>query len=451
MGKEASVALGSFVSFPPFFSCGNKKKWGRRRMSNYGIVGFGCAGFQCVKAIRELDSTGEICVYSDTPAPLYNPMLTTYYVAGKLDLEGVFPFGSVDEVAQNYRLTMASSAAVKLDSARREITGADGTTRAYDKILISSGAKAIVPQVPGFPAEHIYTMRTLEDAKRLKAVLATAPPKRAIVVGASMVGIKLVEIFHNLGIETVLADLAPRIFSAAAYQETSEIIEQRLSQRGIGLRMGRSVASARQVGEGYLCTLSDGEELETDMLVMCIGTFANVATADESVHINRGIVVNDRLETSAEGIYAAGDCCEGNNLQSGQSQVIGLWANAFHQGRCAGINMAGGSAAYTGNVLHNITHFMDMDFIGLGDVRLQGEVLVCENQKRGLYVRAVRDNGVLAGVNILDNYRISGILKNYFLGLLQQSKGAIPAFQQGLLLREGLSQEFIWQLEEGRR
>jgi len=92
------------------------------------------------------------------------------------------------------------------------------------------------------------------------------------------------------------------------------------------------------------------------------------------VTVNKGIVVDHDMQTSVPGIYAAGDCCEGEELQSNTSMIIGLWANAAHQGATAGANMAGGKAEFDGNFLHNITHFMGMDFVGFGDVRTQGEV-----------------------------------------------------------------------------
>ena len=121
--------------------------------------------------------------------------------------------------------------------------------------------------------------------------------------------------------------------------------------------------------------LTDGSRIPADIVGLCIGTRAITETVQGEVEIGRGIVVDDHMRTSVPGIYAAGDCCEGNNLESGQNQIIGLWANANHQGETAGINMAGGDMAYKGNILHNITHFMNMDFIGFGDNRMQGEVL----------------------------------------------------------------------------
>lgn len=110
--------------------------------------------------------------------------------------------------------------------------------------------------------------------------------------------------------------------------------------------------------------------------------------------------------------------------------------------------MAGGEAGFDGNILHNITHFMNMDFIGFGDIRIEGERMEYGNPENGLYIRLVWKDGKIAGANILDNYRISGIIKNYMLRLFTGEKGCLPEYQRCMLMKAGLSEEFISQVEE---
>ena len=179
-----------------------------------------------------------------------------------------------------------------------------------------------------------------------------------------------------------------------------------------------------------------------------IGTRAATGILDpQQIHIERGIVVDERMRTSAEGIYAAGDCCQGNNLQSGQTQIIGLWANAGVQGRVAGRNMAGQPDETDGNILHNITHFLDMDFIGLGDNRLTGDVRTYLAPDKGFYLQTVLKDGRPVGFNILDNYGVSGILKAHLIRLLRGQPCRFTPEQRGQLIRYGLEESFIDQLE----
>lgn len=423
-------------------------------MERFAIVGFGCAGYHALMQIREAGSQAEVDVYSDTDMPPYNPMLTTYYVAGKLSYEGMFPFGTLKEIGKKYQANFITETRVKKVRAKdKTVVTEDGTERTYDKILISTGATAFVPgSFAGLKGAHC--MRTVEDAKKLREKLEKRHYKDAVVVGASMVGIKVAELLHKQGTHVTLADMAPHIFALAAYPNVSEMIEERIAKMGIDMAFGQAITSADEHMDedgnitGYTVHLGDGRKLETELLILNIGTRAATGIVDpEEITVERGIVVDEKMQTSAEGIYAAGDCCQGNNLQSGQTMIIGLWANAGVQGDVAGSNMAGAAAEADGNILHNITHFLDMDFIGLGDNRLTGDVYEYTNKKKGFYLRAVVKDGRPVGFNILDNYGVSGILKAHLIRILRGEPCRFTPEQRGQLIRMGIDEYFIEYLE----
>lgn len=421
-------------------------------MATYAIIGFGCAGYYALKAIRDIDSLAAVDIYSEHPDPPYNPMLTTYYASNRLRYEGMFPFGTLEDIALAYKANICPSRRVTgLNAPGKEIELDDGTKKRYDKILIATGATSFVPPMPNECPERTLYMRTLDDARFLKQLLEKEKLTKAVVIGASMAGIKVVEVLHNNGIPTVLADLAPHIFPLAAYPETAARIEQRLQEKGVDLKFSSGLSSITKGTDTALeVHFSDGTSIPADLAALCIGTRANTALADPSViKVNRGIVVDESMRTSCDGIYAAGDCCEGNNLQNGETQIIGLWANAAYQGYAAGCHMAGGSHPFDGNILHNITHFFGMDFIGFGDNRIKGTVLTFENKEKDLWIEAVKKDGKLAGINLLGGYRISGILKNHILDIISGRCQEISDLQKGILRKEGLSEEFILQLEGG--
>ena len=415
----------------------------------YGIIGFGCAGYYAAKTIRANDKDGEIVVYSDHNAAPYNPMLTTYYVAEKIPYEALFPFGSMEKIKDELNLTVHTGTKVaRVKAAEKEIVLTDGTSEKVDKILVATGARAFAPKVDGMDPADAFYMRTLDDAVKLHEALKEHEYKSALVVGASMVGIKVVELLNKKGIDTTLADMAPRIFPLAAYESVSAEIERRIAEKGVKFAFGKALTRAEKTRTGYSCIMTDGSRVEADLVVLCIGTRAITELVDkDEVKVNRGIVVDDRMMTSADGIYAAGDCCEGTELQSGSNMIIGLWANAAHQGTTAGANMAGAKAEFDGNFLHNITHFMDMDFIGFGDNRKTGKVITSGNIESGLYVEAVLDETGLVGVNILDNYRISGAVKNYLYRIMEKGTAKVSPIQRGILIKEGLRPSFIEKME----
>ncbi|MCI8698925.1 MAG: FAD-dependent oxidoreductase [Oscillospiraceae bacterium] len=413
----------------------------------YAIIGFGTAGYHAAQAIRERDKAGEIVVYGDTGLAPYNPMLTTYYIFGKLPRSGLFPFGPLEGIADRLGLAFRHERVVKV-RARDLTVETEGGAERFDKILIATGATAFAPPVKRLAEEDSFLMRTVDDAQRLKDRLDRGDVKSAVVVGASMAGIKVVEVLEKYGVQVCLADLAPHIFPLAAYPEVSAAIERRVARRGIDLRFGATI-DHMEVREGKnVAVMTDGAQVPADLVSLCIGTRAATQVVQGEVEIDRGILIDERMETSAPGVYAAGDCAQGANLESGERQIIGLWANANRQGAAAGANMAGGAARFEGNILHNITHFMDMDFIGFGDNRIQGELLEqgCPDGD-GLYVRAVVAGGKVAGANILDSYRISGILKNYMLRLFTGEGGGVPDYQRAMLLQAGLRPEFIDRME----
>jgi len=412
----------------------------------YAIVGFGTAGYHAVKAIREYDETGTIDVYGNTGKAPYNPMLTTYYASGKLKYEGMFPFGDLLSIQKDLHFSYKNQQVKKVHAKTKGVETAEGVCY-YDRILISTGARAFAPPIKGILPEDSLVMRTVEDAERLKARLAQGTVRNAIVIGASMTGIKVAEVLLKHGVETYLMDLAEHIFPLATYPEVAKAIEKRVESQGLHLRFGTTIDHGKEENGRQIAVLTDGSKVPADLVVLCIGTRAAVETVQGEVLVNRGIVVNERMETSAEGIYAAGDCCEGNNLESGQPQVIGLWANANRQGTTAGRNMAGQQASFEGNILHNITHFMNMDFIGFGDNRIRGERLEYGNPENGLYIRLEIQDGVIKGANIMDSCEISGIVKNYMLRLFAGEKGPVPDYQRGMLVKAGLPDDFIDAIE----
>ena len=406
-------------------------------MKKYAIIGFGCAGYNGAKALRAHAPDAAIHVFDNSGAPPFSPMLSTYHAAGKLPYEAVFPFGTLEDIAKELKLDIIGETVVEV-SAERTITTDQATYENYDGILLATGADALVPGFLTCTGEKWFLMRTLKDAQRLRSYLDTNTVRTAAVVGGSMVGIKVAELLHAAGVKVTIVDAAPYLFPLAAYRSTAEAIQRKLEEKGVAFAFDAKVSAIDEAG----VTFADGAKLEADLVCLCIGTRANVDVLRPSgVNIGRAVVVDEHMESSVKGIYAAGDCCEGRNLQTGKTAIIGLWANAGAQGACAGANMAGVHTEYHGNILHNITHFFDMDFIGLGDASVQGEHHRFEG--KNFSIELVMDAGQLKSVNIFGNYKISGILKHHLTKQLLGAESTLTPAQRGLLEQHGLPRDFI--------
>jgi 3-phenylpropionate/trans-cinnamate dioxygenase ferredoxin reductase subunit len=401
------------------------------------IVGNGCAGAECIKALRESGYNEKIHLLTDSRWPVSNPMLTTYYVAGKIGLEGLFPYGASQEFYLKYGVDVyTESPVVALDAEQKVVCAKSGLELKYDKCLIATGATPVLPPIEGIGSDRIYTMRTVGDAIRLREAL-TKTPKKALVIGASMVGIKVMELFYKAGVEVCLADLARHIFPLAAHPDCARIIEERLVQEGIKLRFGAGIERVEETACGVRAYFKDSAESEeADLLMMCIGVQPNTSFVDrKQVAVDRGILVDERMRTSMPGLYAAGDVAQGKNLLSRGSEMIGLWNNARYQGRTAGRNMAGGNELFPGNIPHNITHFMGMDFVGIGDVEAHDRTEKKYDGKR--YIQLFWKDGFLNGANFVDSYTESGVIKNALIKGLRQNgpllSGSLPIIQNQLV------------------
>lgn len=416
-------------------------------MTSAVVIGNGCAGVECIKALRESGYKGKIHLMSDSKRSVYNPMLTTYYVIGKIGFEGLFPFGSNEAVCAKYDVDLhAESPTVFLDAEQRIVANKAGLELKYDNCLVATGATPVLPPIHGINSEKVFTMRTVEDAVRLKKAMEKKP-RRALVVGASMVGVKLVELFHKAGVEVCLADLANHLFPLAANAECASVLEERLRQPGIRLRFGSSIEKLEEVsGGGIRAHFKDSTEHEdADLIIMCIGVRANTGFIDrKQVSLDRGVLVNEQMQTNVLGLYAAGDVAQGRNLLSGGQQIIGLWANARYQGRTAGRNMAGRKDHFPGNILHNITHFMGMDFVGIGDVLNYDHMEKQDNGKT--FMQLFWKNGLLAGANFIDRYTEAGVIKNALIKGLQQKATFSP--ENSSLVHQLLISKMIGEVEK---
>ena len=324
-------------------------------MNKFAIIGFGGAGYSAAKEARRLDPDAVIDVYSDTELGPYNPMLTTYYVKGALPYDALFPFGTLDAISKELRLTVYPNKPVTgLDAEEKRLRFADGGTAQYDQILISTGASAVMPPIEGIDLPGVCKMRTVEDAVALKQMLDSGAVKSGLVIGASWVGIKVVEDLVAKGVPCTLADGAKWMFYVAAFEETAKRIRADLEDKGVKTAFEQMLARIEREPDGRLtAVMQGGERFTADMIAVCVGVRTNVGfLRDSGVEINRGILVDKTMRTNFEGIYAAGDCCEAVDIQSGVHRNIGVWYNAGKQGAVAGANMAGGRAEFDGLRLH---------------------------------------------------------------------------------------------------
>lgn len=416
-------------------------------MKKYAIIGFGGAGYNAAKEVRQRDPEAVIDVYSDTDTGPYNPMLTTYYVKGAIPYDALFPFGDLEAVKRELDLNIHTDCPVTgLVPEEKKLCFADGREAAYDKILISTGASAVMPPIPGLNLPGVFKMRTAKDAVALRELLESGQVKSCLVIGASWVGIKVVEDMAAYRIPCTLVDGAKWMFYVAAFEATAKRAQQDLEAKGVPVYCEQMLDHIEQEADGQLtAVMQNGRRFTAGTVAVCIGVRMNVGfLKDSGVAMGRGVLVDRYMQTNYPGIYAAGDCCEAIDIQSGTHRNIGVWFNANKQGQVAGANMAGTPMEFDANVLVNLAHYMDYDFISIGDVsacRPTDEVYEYEDGR--YYIRAVRDGKAIKCINMIGSADSNGIVKNAFIKAIENPEADLDIKTICFLKGKGFPDPFI--------
>ena len=416
-------------------------------MKRFAIIGSGCAAYHAAKAIRERDKEAQIHIYSDNDLGPYNPMLTTYFVKGAIPYGALFPFGSREEIQSRLDLCWHPNCpAAGLDPERKAVRLGDGTEETFDGIVIATGASAVMPPIPGLDLPGVFKMRTAQDAVELKERLESGTIKSALVIGASWVGIKVVEDMVEHQVPCTLVDGAKWMFFVAAFEETARRAQKDLEAKGVQVDCEQMLDHIEALPGGGLCAvMQNGRRFEADTVAVCIGVRMNVGfLRDSGIAMNRGVLVDAHMRTNYEGIYAAGDCCEAIDIQSGAPRNIGVWANAGRQGDVAGANLAGVPMEFDANILANLAHYLDYDFISIGDVSACKETdQVYGYEDERYYIRAVRSPEAIKCINMIGSADSNGIVRNIFIKSIKEPKAGldVPAVCQ--LQRNGFPDSFI--------
>ena len=258
---------------------------------------------------------------------------------------------------------------------------------------------------------------TLDDALSLRAMLGEGRDKRVLIVGAGLIGLKCAEGILSLAASIDVVDLAPRILPTTLPEEPAAIVQRQIERAGVRFHLNDSVARF----EPGLAHLQSGGEVPFDVLVLCVGVRANTALAQSAgCAVERGIVVDDHMRTSVQGIYAAGDCTVQTDPDTGRLRPLAIWPNASMQGETAGRNMAGADEAFDKGIPMNATGFMGLHSISAGvyegeqllthtadtykllcvkDDRLVGFILLGNIDRAGIYTALVRERTPLSSID----------------------------------------------------
>jgi len=405
--------------------------------TKYLVIGNSVAAVAAVEAIRETDAAGSIVMVSREPKHVYSRPLISYWLAGKVD-DGRMDWRPRSFYEDLKVKAVLGAEAVKLDTSKHVVELADGGRIGYEKLLIATGGTPIVPKISGRETAGVFTFTEWADAERVGSFIAERKVARAVVVGAGMIGVKAVEALAARGVRVTVVELAPRVLAAALDERAAKLAEAAMVNAGVEVRCGAEVeAVVAREGRAAGVRLKGGAEVPCELVIVAVGVVPSVAlarSAGGAVEVDRGILVDDAMRTSAPDVYAAGDVAQGREALSGTKRTIPIWPGAFRQGRIAGLAMAGAKVAnYDGALVMNSVSVFGLATISVGTAAVApagAEVLVSERAEPPSYRKVVIQDGRVVGAMLVGDIDRAGL----FTGLIRS--GTDVSAVKDLLLTE---------------
>jgi len=373
------------------------------------IVGNSTAAVNAIEAIRERDKISSITVVSDENYRAYSHPLLPNLVIGEVSrAEERFYYRKVDFYESNKVKTVLGKRVVKIYPEEKTVELDNGNKLEYDKLLLACGGKPIKPPIEGLELDGVHTLTNIKAADRLRKDLKSI--KRCVVVGAGLIGSKIAEKLAKKGVSVTLVELTKRVLFPVLDDTGADYIHKELKRLGITLILNDAVSALSGDKRVEQVILKSGKKIDTDGVVVAVGVAPNAELAKNAgLTVDRGVVVNDFMQSSNDDIFAAGDVAQAYDMVLGVKRPIPILPLAARQGRIAALNMLGMDVKYKGGFAMNSITIGRVSFISMGIVD-SDELQVLSIKKGDEYRKfLIDDDNRLKGMILVNNVEKAGM------------------------------------------
>lgn len=322
------------------------------------IIGNGAAGIAAAEAARKADASSEITIITDEKYPHYSRPRVIEYLAGKADTAAI-TIKKTDWYEKN-KITLTTARVMQLNTGARQAISDSGAI-GYDKLIIAAGASSSVPPFDGAGNEGVFTLRTIEDADRIKS--AAKNTKNAVAIGAGLLGIEAAYALCSLGIEVTVVEFFDRLLPRQLDGEAAAILKTMLEQKGMKFLLPKKTKKISKETDGLKVDFDDGSSVSGGFIMISAGIKPNIAIyKDAGIECDRAIKVNAFMETNVKDVFACGDCAQFNGIN------YGIWPAAKEQGTAAGTNAAGGRVEYKGTLMSTKLKAAGIELASMGKI-----------------------------------------------------------------------------------
>ncbi len=380
----------------------------------YLIIGISAAGISAIESIRDIDKKSEIVAVTEEDYPhVYSRCLLSYYLAGDIPEEKIKYRDDNFFKEKNVEVIFGKKVE-KIVPERKIVLLSTGETIQYDKLLIATGAKSKMEEIPGKDLFGVFGLRNVKDAKNILSIIPKC--KEAVILGGGLIGLRAAYALVKRGIKVTVVVKSPHILSQIVAKEEAEIVQQHVVKNGINILTNLAAKEIVSVGENLVVILENNEKLFSQLVIVGKGVQPNIELVkDTDIKTNYGIVVNEYLQTTVDNIYAAGDVAEYYDITTKEYTINALWPNAVIQGKIAGVNMVEGNIKkYDGTLANNSIDFFGLPLISCGITKpktKEFEVLVKKDVRKNFYKKIVIKDNIILGFVLIGKIENAGVYR----------------------------------------